>query len=528
MPTNDTRGTALMRYAQLWLPLAAALDLQLDRLEDLHATLEAHEKEDVLEMTWPKQKWNYSDAASQIDAFLAPRADWRVVDEPWGRDTILRLARPAGPLAELRDAFAKEWRVRQWAAGICEEGFIQVAAPTVLGPNAHQWADSLTTAWARGLGVVPRSLMGWAYGPRDGSSGRLCGGGRSQDPFAPGNRWDCLFLPLTVCDEELRHWDNEPRPFGFARKQARPCSPRHNLPCNSGTMKVKRQSAGTDLRKVAGDDHLSLIRAMAMAAMLRPSRYLRRRQAVLRQSHPFPLPNTTCALLQVRHHARVETSGGSKFASASFMVDLEDGLRDLGPLVGIDGRTLKETPVLLLTDDGDMVGDASLLNPEIGKVVPLPASTGMTSSADQFFGSRSGPHQNQIHTDGATELARILLSLDVAARCASAFVGDCTSNFARFVVTYMTGVSLKTPWSFSPGRNCFSDMKTDAKLNRRCERPCRISPEVCKEFGEPPRTCAPPPPNLTRPIFTGDAGGRFKRLAAEKGMERRPTDYRHT
>ena len=72
-----------MRYALLkWLPLAAALDLQLDRLEDLHATLEAHEKEDVLEMTWPKQKWNYSDAASQIDAFLAPRADWRVVDEP--------------------------------------------------------------------------------------------------------------------------------------------------------------------------------------------------------------------------------------------------------------------------------------------------------------------------------------------------------------------------------------------------------------------------------------------------------------
>ena len=41
-----------MRYALLkWLPLAAALDLQLDRLEDLHATLEAHEKEDVLEMT---------------------------------------------------------------------------------------------------------------------------------------------------------------------------------------------------------------------------------------------------------------------------------------------------------------------------------------------------------------------------------------------------------------------------------------------------------------------------------------------
>ena len=122
-----------MRYALLkWLPLAAALDLQLDRLEDLHATLEAHEKEDVLEMTWPKQKWNYSDAASQIDAFLAPRADWRVVTEPWGRDTVLRLARPAGPLAELRDAFAKEWRARQWAAGICDEGFIQVAAPTVL------------------------------------------------------------------------------------------------------------------------------------------------------------------------------------------------------------------------------------------------------------------------------------------------------------------------------------------------------------------------------------------------------------
>lgn len=37
------------------------------------------------------------------------------------------------------------------------------------------------------------------------------------------------------------------------------------------------------------------------------------------------------------------------------------------------------------------------------------------------------------------ELARIVLSLDLAANCATAFVGDCTSNFARFVVTYVTG-----------------------------------------------------------------------------------------
>ena len=39
----------------------------------------------------------------------------------------------------------------------------------------------------------------------------------------------------------------------------------------------------------------------------------------------------------------------------------------------------------------------------------------------------------------AMELARIVLSLDLAANCATAFVGDCTSNFARFVVTYVTG-----------------------------------------------------------------------------------------
>ena len=517
-----------------WLPFAAALEMQLERIENLQATLERHEEESELRMKWPPT-WNYSAAAFQVDAFLAPRADWRVASEPWENGDSLRLVRPTGPLQPLLKAFAAEWKARQWAPGVCDEGFIQIAAPTVLGPNAHQWADSLSTAWARGLAAVPRSLRGWAYGPRDGSAGRLCGDPRrSSDPFARGNRWDCLFLPLTRCDEELRHSNDTAVPFGFARKQPRRCSPRLDPPCNSGTMGVKRASGGTTdgFRKIAGElgaagDHATLGRAIAMATMLRPSWYLRRRQAELLKMHKGSAPEGPCALLQVRHHARVETSGGSHFASASFMVDLEDELRDLGPLVGLSGRKLSETPVLLLTDDGDMVEDARKVSPKVASVYPLPASTGMASTVGAFFGDRKGPKQNQIHTNGATELARILLSLDLAANCATAFVGDCTSNFARFAVTYVTGRALRVPWSFSPGRNCFSDAATDAQLHRECARPCRINAAVCKEFGEPPRTCAPPPPNLTAPVFTdASAGGRFKRLAAEKGMERRPAGYR--
>ena len=132
-----------------WLPFAAALEMQLERIENLQATLERHEEESELRMTWPPT-WNYSAAAVQVDAFLAPRADWRVASEPWENADILRLVRPIGPLQPLLKAFAAEWKARQWGAGVCDEGFIQVAAPTVLGP------------WVIGSLVSgPKSLLFW-------------------------------------------------------------------------------------------------------------------------------------------------------------------------------------------------------------------------------------------------------------------------------------------------------------------------------------------------------------------------------
>ena len=52
-------------------------------------------------------------------------------------------------------------------------------------------------------------------------------------------------------------------------------------------------------------------------------------------------------------------------------------------------------------------------------MLPLPASTGMVSSA-ALFGGRAKALDEQIHTTGLHELVRILASLDMAASCAVA------------------------------------------------------------------------------------------------------------
>ena len=146
----------------------------------------------------------------------------------------------------------------------------------------------------------------------------------------------------------------------------------------------------------------------------------------------------------------------------------------------------------------------------------------MVSTLAGLYGN--GSLDNQVHTDGLTELARILKSLDAAATCATAYVGDCASNFCQFAASYVVGRRLALPYTFSSGNPCINAAETDRKLRRTCAYECKTDAARCKDHGVGPRTCAPRPPPLAD-VFVSPTGGRFKRLARERGLDRRPDDY---
>ena len=158
---------------------AAALDLQLDRLEDLHATLEAHEKEDVLEMTWPKAKVELQRRRFTEQTPSSRRARQRVVTEPGARHGATPRAAGGAPgriAGRLREGVA---RAPVGSRGFAARGFIRGRCSRVLGPTHRvgRLADD-------GLGARPlhNSAISHGLGLRPARvRGRLCGGGRSQD-----------------------------------------------------------------------------------------------------------------------------------------------------------------------------------------------------------------------------------------------------------------------------------------------------------------------------------------------------------
>jgi len=52
-------------------------------------------------------------------------------------------------------------------------------------------------------------------------------------PFDPGNRWSCVFLPMTACDEDREYYKDEDRQMRHGFKGAEPvrCSPRLDRRC---------------------------------------------------------------------------------------------------------------------------------------------------------------------------------------------------------------------------------------------------------------------------------------------------------
>ncbi|KAK7254797.1 hypothetical protein SO694_00132017 [Aureococcus anophagefferens] len=369
-----------MTLARRWRALSlvlgsSALVVELPaRPERLDEALAARDAETLLEVDWPPALSYEDRGAAAVDRFLAPRPDWAVMSEPWTGGRLALARRVDAPLAPLMEKFAAEWRARQWSPATCvTAGLIANSAPSVLGPVAHAWADELLDAWKRGLALVPRSLKGWGYGMADGSAGALCGGTSGDAPFDPGNRWSCVFLPMTACDEDREYYKDEDRQMRHGFKGAEPvrCSPRLDRRCAAaefGTPPTPSTFAGRfdafrgavaalpeSARRGAGDQ--ALVRALAMATLFRPSFRLRRLTRAFDAS-AFEDGPDACGLVQLRHHARVNLEArGARFAAASFFVDLEDALRDVLPLLRLDTDA---PPVLhLLSDDGDMVDDAA-------------------------------------------------------------------------------------------------------------------------------------------------------------------------
>ena len=229
-----------MTLARRWRVLSlvlcsSALVVELPaRPERLDEALAARDAETLLEVDWPPALSYEDRGAAAVDRFLAPRPDWAVMSEPWTGGRLALARRVDAPLAPLMDTFAAEWRARQWSPETCATaGLIANSAPSVLGPVAHAWADELLDAWKRGLALVPRSLKGWGYGMADGSAGALCGGTSGDAPFDPGNRWSCVFLPMTACDEDRDYYKDEDRQMRHGFKGAEPvrCSPRLDRRC---------------------------------------------------------------------------------------------------------------------------------------------------------------------------------------------------------------------------------------------------------------------------------------------------------
>ena len=283
-----------MTLARRWRALslvfcATALVVELPaRPERLDEALAARDAETLLEVDWPPALSYEDRGAAAVDRFLAPRPDWAVMSEPWTGGRLALARRVDAPLAPLMDTFAAEWRARQWSPATCvNAGLIANSAPSVLGPVAHAWADELLDAWKRGLALVPRSLKGWGYGMADGSAGALCGGTSGDAPFDPGNRWSCVFLPMTACDEDREYYRDEDRQMRHGFKGAEPvrCSPRLDKRCAAaefGTPPTPSTFAGRfdafrgavaalpeSARRGAGDQ--ALARALAMATLFRPS-----------------------------------------------------------------------------------------------------------------------------------------------------------------------------------------------------------------------------------------------------------------
>ena len=84
--------------------------------------------------------------------------------------------------------------------------------------------------------------------------------------------------------------------------------------------------------------------------------------------------------------------------------------------------------------------------------------------------------------------------------------------------------SFALPYTFSSGNQCINSAETDRKLGRTCAYECKTDAARCEDHGVGPRTCAPKPPPLAD-AFVSPTGGRFKRLARERGLDRRPDDY---
>ena len=276
---------------------------------------------------------------------------------------------------------------------------------------------------------------------------------------------------------------------------------------------MKRQSAGTDLEdrgrrppSLVGDGHGrdAPTKSLPEAA-----------PGGLRQSHPFPLPKRNLRFTSVRHHARRD-GRRSKFASASFMVDLEDGLRDLGPLVGIDGRTEGDARA---PADGrrDMVRDARSVKSGRRECRPAAGVDGHDVVRSTIFReSRPAPTRTRSTPTGPRNWRAFCCRWTW--RRAVPSVRRRLHVELRAVRGYLYDGRVRKRRGPSRRAELLSDMKTDTENESALRAAVPHRPRGREGSSEPPRTChAATFAESDAADLHRTAVARFKRRAAEKG-----------
>lgn len=463
-------------------------------------------------------------SAAAVDAFLTRRVDWSVESEPWSGGRLrLRRAPPGGGGGVLRD-LAVLWNETQWGSGGCRGVAQSLGGHNPWGPIVQFWAKNAWQAWSLWMPFVPPSLSRWYLAAPFGSA--FCDGAQTH--------WGCHFLELSACDGLVA---NETAESQFVRV----FSDGRELVCKHGGAKCDKESlvaVGVATANPALDHKLADVFARArgvfpgvtpdrvVLALLqrsiahRPSWRVRQLMAssgaTARRRRVFSGhaqdDDASCAFLQIRHGSKTSPQWLHRHKTASFFVDLPDYLAEAFALLG----AAKNVSVLVGTDDADVVDDFRRY-PALD-LVEAPSVVGAASS-EAYWCHDCRAHPTSMNR-GVDELARILVTLEIGARCA-AFVGNCASSFVRSIDAGLLALRLRPVKSFSFGdRPCLSDASTDKALRRTCDVVCRN--ETACGAGPGPRTCVPPPPQLRLP--PGDYPARFRDRAAALGLDRRHRD----
>jgi len=475
-------------------------------------------------------------AAEAVDAFLTTRLEWELQREPFdGHAPFVGLA--FDPYyAEL----GREWRKHQFGPNACDAVVLpgQLASlGATLGKIGHVGLDAVR----RGFTLqTPMSTDKWYMAQR---SEAFCGDKR--------RHFECFFLPWNSCGTRvtLEALSRSPGSKAVAERMLGPANTYSGrgavfganagasadaFLCDKNTPRYREcpphenRDGHFVLEASAPDERWDSERRLTLfhrALWHRPAYRLRNLTASIEAAFYARSPDFakaaatgSCAFAHIRHGDKLYDRWIRIHKTRSFAVDLPSYVSEALPMLELLGAK-KPYQILLATDDGDMVDDATAVAPAAA-VVAAPASLNAVSShcrkADQTTmlvsarRTECAARKSGDWNRGHEEFARILATLKIAARC-DAVVHNYESSFVQLL--WRDSCARRGPrgcqLSFSFGNR---EAATAADTNRRLNRTCELPPTdeaIRQEFGQAHRRCDPPSPPVPGPTHWSDAAAAF-------------------